>query len=216
MELDRELIDIAYKKLKGTIYFDKTQLPLVNKLVKFEGRNLNEKLDELVEYLNNNDEEEWNEYVDEVLNELDVLVYPKKILKQSNDDIIFNEDHIQIEMEKAQYFIDLPVEGHILGTLWVLTIGSFLDDREKNENLKMYEHLYGNRLRKNLFSKDGKITKSPYLFEPYFAQYESWRNKALEYAKENLEKKRDVLILSLDLKSFFYSVDFSEANLKKI
>lgn len=216
MELDRELIDIAYKKLKGTIYFDKTQLPLVNKLVKFEGRNLNEKLDELVEYLNNNDEEEWNEYVDEVLNELDVLVYPKKILKQSNDDIIFNEDHIQIEMEKAQYFIDLPVKGHILGTLWVLTIGSFLDDREKNENLKMYEHSYGNRLRKNLFSKDGKITKSPYLFEPYFAQYESWRNKALEYAKENLEKKRDVLILSLDLKSFFYSVDFSEAYLQKI
>lgn len=105
MELDRELIDIAYKKLKGTIYFDKTQLPLVNKLVKFEGRNLNEKLDELVEYLNNNDEEEWNEYVDEVLNELDVLVYPKKILKQSNDDIIFNEDHIQIEMEKAHILL---------------------------------------------------------------------------------------------------------------
>lgn len=215
MEFDRELIDIAYKKLKGTIYFDKTQLPLVNKLVKFEGRNVSDKLDELVKYLND-DDEKWDEYVDEVLNELDVLVYPKKILKQSNDNIIFNEDHMQIEMEKAQYFIDLPVAGHILGTLWVFTIGSFLDDRGKNEILKMYEHSYGNRLRKNLFSKDGKITKSPYLFEPYFSQYESWRNKALEYAKENLEKKRDILILSLDLKSFFYSVDFSEAYLQKI
>lgn len=215
MKFDREFIDIAYKKLKGTIYFDKTQLPLVNKLVKFEDENLDDSLDELVEYLNN-DDEKWDEYVDEVLNELDVLVYPKKIRKQSNDNIIFNEDHMQIEMEKAQYFIDLPVKGHILGTLWVLTLGCFLDDREKNENLKMYEHSYGNRLRKNLFSKDGKITKSPYLFEPYFAQYESWRNKALEYAKENLDKKRDVLILSLDLKSFFYSVDFSEAYLQKI
>ena len=138
MEFDRELIDIAYKKLKGTIYFDKTQLPLVNKLVKFEGRNVSDKLDELVKYLND-DDEKWDEYVDEVLNELDVLVYPKKILKQSNDNIIFNEDHMQIEMEKAQYFIDLPVAGHILGTLWVFTIGSFLDDRGKNEILKMYK-----------------------------------------------------------------------------
>ena len=61
MKFDRELIDIAYKKLKGTIYFDKTQLPLVNKLVKFEDENLDDSLDELVEYLNN-DDEKWDEF----------------------------------------------------------------------------------------------------------------------------------------------------------
>ena len=43
------------------------------------------------------------------------------------------------------------------------------------------------------------------MFEPYFSQYESWRDQALVYAKERLDDKQDALILTLDLKSFFYS-----------
>lgn len=83
-------------------------------------------------------------------------------------------------MKRAQYYIDMPVEGHILGALWVLTVGTRLDDSDKQT---MYEHSYGNRLRKNLFNPDtGEISCSPYLFEPYFSQYESWRDKALSYA----------------------------------
>ncbi len=62
--------------------------------------------------------------------------------------MIFNVDDEPIEMKKAQYFINLPVEGHILGTLWVLTIGALWDTREEAATFSMYEHSYGNRLRK--------------------------------------------------------------------
>lgn len=125
-------------------------------------------------------------------------------------------DDEPIEMEKEQYFINLPVEGHILGTLWVLTVGVLLDCREDAATFSMYEHSYGNRLRKSLYNTDKEITYSPYLFEPYFSQYENWRDKALAYAKERLDDKQDALILTLDLRSFFYSVHIPKDNFDAI
>lgn len=120
-------------------------------------------------------------------------------------------------MEKAQYFIDLPVGGHLLGTLWVLTVGAQLDNRNDPDNLLMYEHSYGNRLRKSLYNADSEdITYSPYLFEPYFSQYESWRDTALSYAKDRLNNKQDALILTLDLRSFFYGVHIPKENFDDI
>ena len=50
-------------------------------------------------------------------------------------------------------------------------------------------------------------TFAPGLFEPYFSQYESWRDLALEKAKERLKDEQDALILTLDFKNFYYSVD---------
>ena len=120
-------------------------------------------------------------------------------------------------MESAKYFIDLPVAGHILGTLWVLIIGACLDGRDDPEHCLMYEHSYGNRLRKNLYHPDsGKVTYSPYLFEPYFSQYESWRDTALAHAKERLDSNQDALILTLDFRNFFYSVHISEEDFSEI
>ena len=81
----------------------------------------------------------------------------------------------------------------------------------------MYEHSYGNRLRKNLYHPDsGKVTYSPYLFEPYFSQYESWRDTALAHAKERLGSNQDALILTLDFRNFFYSVHISEEDFSEI
>ncbi|MGN0385169.1 MAG: hypothetical protein ACI4EX_04740 [Lachnospiraceae bacterium] len=109
-------------------------------------------------------------------------------------------------MKAPQYFIDLPVEGHILGTLWILSIGLVLDkNSDENNPNGMYEHSYGNRLRRTLINKvSNDVTYSPSLFEPYFAQYESWRDYGLECAKERLDDKQDAIILTLDFKSFYY------------
>lgn len=81
----------------------------------------------------------------------------------------------------------------------------------------MYEHSYGNRLRKNLTDKkNSSISHSPYLFEPYFSQYQSWRDKALSCAEKRLDAHQDALILMLDLRSFFYSVHISEKKFDSI
>jgi len=206
-----EKIKIAYKKLKSSVYFDKTLLPLRNDIVEHASSDIDEKLEYIAECLENPDDSKWIEYSNGILDEINVLVYPKLLDEISNEQIIFNSDNEAIRLKQAQYFIDLPVEGHILGILWILSIGLTIDDRNISENPRMYEHSYGNRLRKTLTNKDSKdITYSPYLFEPYFSQYEKWRDQALEYAKEKLENKQDTLVLSLDFKSFFYSVDISK------
>ena len=117
----------AYKKLKGSAYYDKTQLPLVNKLVSFEKDQIEGKFDILSALLDSDPAsiesvEAWEDYVKDVLSTIDVLVYPKTLETWPNSQIIFNTDDEPIRMEKAQYFIDIDVMGHILGVLWVLTM----------------------------------------------------------------------------------------------
>lgn len=207
-----ERIRIAYKKLKASVYFDKTQLPLRDRIVEFEASGVEEKLTELhTMFLREN--KAWEAFEADILNNIGVLVFPKKLCNWKDEEapIIFNTDNEPVRLEKAQHFIDLPVVGHILGVLWVLSVGLMLDNRKDPDNMNMYEHSYGNRLRKTLINPEtGDITYSPNLFEPYFSQYESWRDRALEYAKKRLDDKQDALILTLDFKSFFYSVDIQE------
>lgn len=203
-------VKIAYKKFKANLYFDKTQLPLRDRVVLFEQENIEEKLGELCRALMSG--ADWELYEETVLSQVGVLLYPKKLKSQPDDTVIFNADNIPIELEQPQYFIDLPIEGHILGTLWILFIGAALDkNRGEDGPNGMYEHSYGNRLRKTLFNRDsGDITGSPALFKPYFTQYESWRDYGLEKAKERLDDLQDAMILMLDFKSFYYSVHLEE------
>lgn len=207
---DLERVKIAYKKFKANLYFDKSQLPLRDRVVLFEQDGIEEKLNELCNALMYGSD--WSSYEQSILDQIGVLVYPKTLKSILDDAVIFNSDNVHIELETPQFFIDLPVEGHILATLWVLSVGAALDTNQNEDDPNgMYEHSYGNRLRKTLINKDsGDITYSPGLFEPYFAQYESWRDYGLEKAKERLDDKQDAIILTLDFKSFYYSVHLDE------
>jgi len=200
---DLDLIKIAYKKLKANIYFDKTQLPLRDRLVLFEQEDIDNKLEELRQALING--QGWEQYEQQILEQIDVLLYPKKLKPVPEDTAIFNADNIAIEMSEPQFFIDLPVEGHILGVLWILSIGKKLDKNSTDKNPDgMYEHSYGNRLSERPINDEiDDATYSPSLFEPYFTQFESWRDHALDKAKERLDDKQDAIILTLDFKSFF-------------
>lgn len=212
MSLD-ELIKIAYKKFKANLYFDKTQLPLRDRIVSYEQEGIQVHLDEIRDMLL--DEKAWPGYKKKILDQIQVLVYPKKLKSISNEITIFNASNAPLEMENPQYFIDLPVEGHILSVLWILSIGIKLD-RNNDGQGGMYGHSYGNRLKKNLIPEEhGEVTYSPHLFEPYFTQYESWRDHGLEKAREDLQDKRDAIILTMDFKSFYYSVHLEKQNFKE-
>ena len=209
-QIDR--IHIAFKKLKAAVFFDKTQLPLRDRLVRFEDAQIESKLKHLAAALF--DGSEWDQWESEILDAIGALVFPKSLKSINDNTAIFNSDSIPITMEKPQYFIDLPVEGHILGTLWVLEFGAKLDNNaaeELNGYEGMYEHSYGNRLKKNLINpQTGNYTFAPGLFQPYFSQYQVWRDTALKYAEERLDHKQDAMILTLDFKSFYYSVDINQ------
>ena len=220
MELSIDFVRKAYKKLKCNVYFDKTQLLLRQQIVEFEDKDIDEKLVSIYKALNGSDKT-WKETQDRIVKSISCKAFPKSLVlpgtkKDNQDDsgewrkgvaLVTNRVPEEIKIEKLQYFIGMDVEGHILGVLWLLTIGWKLDKLS-------YDKSYGNRLRKLVvqeLEKGDTVSYSPYLFEPYFQQYESWRDSALELAQNSINKNQDVIVFTMDFERFFYNVHFSEA-----
>lgn len=200
MKIDEELFKKAYKKLKSSVYYDKTQLILRNKIVEYESSgDIDEKISQLFENIKTDDSPE----IEEILESISVSYFPKK-LSDDKKDIIMNLPSKEIKVEEFQHFINMDVEGHILGVVWLLLIGYRID-------AQVYDHSYGNRIRKNLHNEISEDpTYSPYLFEPYFQQYESWRDIAMDEASKHLDLKQDVVIMTMDFRRYYYSIDVNE------
>jgi hypothetical protein len=205
-------IKIAYKKLKASVYYDKTQLVLRNAIVDYEEKYkydndiIEKRFNEIIDILNCSDNTKWEEYISNILDSIRVLYFPKE-LHSVEDNVIINDSPKSVSVIQAKHFIDIDVEGQVLGILWVMTIGRILDK-------KMYLHSYGNRLRERIPKENNQATNresySPYLFEPYFAQYESWRDRALDIAIETLDNKQDTIILTMDFSRFYYDIHISK------
>lgn len=208
MMQENQIIKKAYKKLKSSVYYDKTLLTLRDKIVEFESNDIesvDRLLDEIYLSLSNPNENDWIELSEGILQNISISAFPKKIAN-SESNMISNINSKNVSVNEIQYFIDMNVEGHIISTIWLMIIGYKLDDL-------IYEHSYGNRIRKRMreeFSKESSFT--PYLFEPYFEQYESWRDLALKKAMDCLQNAQDTLIITMDIKRYFYSVDFNQKN----
>ena len=194
----------AYRKLKSSIYFDKTQLPLRDKIVLYEygSERLEEKLDEIWECLETG--LGWDAFEESILSSISVLSFPKSMADKKSEfeeNPLISNSNADPKIDQVQHFIDMDVAGHILGALWVAHVGCHLDKG-------MYKHSYGNRLRDTLMDKrTGKMSSSPYLFQPYFFQYESWRDNGMSIAKQHMTTKSDVVLICLDIRNFYGSVD---------
>ena len=202
--LDRDIVWKAYKKLKANVYHDKTMPLLRHAIVKFEskyGEKIDEYLDDIYSWFEN--AKKFRTREQRILSEIDIVPLPKTLKKDVKDNtVISNHETADCEVEQIQYFIDMPVEGHILGVLWVMLIGRHLDNR-------LNKHVYGNRISKYLVNDYEKYSNSTYLFEPYFVQYESWRDKGLQCAENIAADKNNVIIITMDLERYYYSVDIN-------
>lgn len=204
MKIDETTVEKAYKKLKSSVYFDKTQLILRNDIVNFEKKhgNLDVYLCSIFDALN--DENKFDNLQNEILDSISVSSFPKKLDKNDRS-IIYNSSLKKNKIVDLQHFINMRVEGHILGVLWIMLIGYQMDK-------EVYEHSYGNRIRKNLINEfSDNPTYSPYLFEPYFVQYESWRDKAMSEAQKHMALNQDVVIITMDFERYYYSIDADES-----
>ena len=111
-----ELLSQAYKKLKAYVFFDKTQLPLRDKIVEFEQGEINfeEQLDKLAKELEGG---LIGELPQGILGKIDCYIYPKKIAKATDSKCIKNYFD-EVTVTEAQYFIEMDVLGHVLGIAW--------------------------------------------------------------------------------------------------
>ena len=215
----------AYRKYKTNVYYNTYDAIQRTKLSEFEyinfkdkntnettSQEFNKKFEEYFENFAHNLYENFDDIIDNIINKIDIISTPKKINDPKHDkQIISNISQTSTDVSKIHYFIDLPIEGQILGVLWILRCGYVLDDR-------LYEHCYANRLNsvllENLKNNDygEKCEFTPFLFQPYYQRYQSWRDNGLDSVKKLLNENQDVIMFSLDFQDYYYrsSIDFND------
>lgn len=210
----------AYKKLKASVYYEKASVVLCRKLAEYEASpSFIEQLGKLEDTLKNANDKSWKEYVGTLVGQIGFFAFPKKMKdvtdarwdqEEKTPKCIYNYSPSSSEIRECQFFIDMPVEAHLLGVLWVMRIGVYLDE-------KLSDDVYGNRVRRAKDSKSRVDDSTPYLFKPYFGQYRKWRDKAIEVAERAAnDDSQNVYMLSLDFKSFFYRVRFTKEEWNRV
>jgi len=213
----------AYRKCKTTIYYDSYSSIQRLELANFERSpqifddeyEIEAFFIELAKIIM--DEDNFNKLVDFICDKIDVIAFPKHMVEEEKAKEVIRNFHLNnFKMDRLHYFIDLPIIGHIIGVLWILRCGYLLDD-------KLYKNCYGNRLNQYLLDKlrnkksDYYIANdcmefSPFLFNPYYQNYQSWRDNGLESVNKLLDDKKNAIMISLDLKEYFHRslIDFKE------
>jgi hypothetical protein len=218
----KTLVEVAYKKYKQYVYYEQLNLFQRKRLAEFESsRDFDDKITQLISLINsikvgNPD----NTTIDNFIQQINYNLIPKSLItgeelkkktnekekektenKNRDDEKHFLTNYktsTEYCIEGTNYFIDAPVELHLLSVIWLMKAGAFLEGEIKNS-------CYGNRLNDKLKRPEDL---SSHLFKLYHSQYQDWRNNALKTAKRILDDERkDIAILSLDFKHCFYCID---------
>ncbi|MES2702576.1 MAG: RNA-directed DNA polymerase [Bacteroidota bacterium] len=210
--LEASDIHLAYKKLKSYVYHENFSLHLRVQISNYETIDIGEKLNKLCDLLNRYSTGKKKD-IQKFFLDIDVHLMPKAFHHQNvnqdpDDAFYFSNANKQNEylVDSCTPFINCPVELHIICVLWVMKIGHFLDS-ELNSNC------YSNRLVRN--TDNLYEEKSIKLFKKYYLNYNLWRNEAIQKAQELHNLNLDVVILNLDLKNYYNSVDFDFGELTK-
>ena len=213
----------AYRKCKTTLYYDSYGSIQRMDFANFEREPLifetEYKMEDFFKELARiiMHEDEFEKLVDFICDKIDVIAFPKHMAEEEKAKEVIRNFHLKnFKMDRLHYFIDLPIIGHILGVLWILRCGYLLDD-------KLYKNCYGNRLNKYLLERlrnkksdyyvaNDCMEFSPFLFNPYYQNYQSWRDNGLESVNKLLDDKKNAIMISLDLKEYFHRslIDFAE------
>ncbi|HRI04353.1 MAG TPA: RNA-directed DNA polymerase [Pyrinomonadaceae bacterium] len=232
----------AYFKYKKQIYYDLNEVIQRRQIAIFEtglsdfstpsfpeiyglGNDSDEELDflkkfDVIEKALESGEDGRN-FFEYFLDQISATAYPKKVIAPngSNEELgnfVTNQRiSSKYQVKRSTIFAELPVELHIIATLWIMKYGYKLDR-------VLSPHCLGNRLilttsedAEGLATVDNETAKlvgGTALFKPYFRQYQKWRDEGILEARERLSKGENIAIISLDVKNYFYSIsiDFSE------
>jgi len=213
MRVTEAQVDLAYRKLKSLVYYDKTDLRLRARLAAFECAETFDAKLASVHKVVNAERPSADRQFRRWLREINFRLVPKKLKAGPQDR---SDDHpdqgrfitnvttaSSIAIEKVNYFFDGPIELHVVAVLWIMLEGRVLD-------AALGDVCCGSRLSANLRDDDDE---SIALFAKYHEQYARWRDTGIRKAKQLLvDEQRNVAILGLDVQEYFYriSIDFDE------
>ncbi|HFA47707.1 MAG TPA: hypothetical protein ENJ95_01670 [Bacteroidetes bacterium] len=208
----------SYRKLKHYNYYDNSNLLLRRKIALFESSgDFEDKLQYLCDSLNSFVKtKKADKFLSKCLSSIDYKVLPKSYKPQTNGindsngttfftNITFEE---KITVEKVVFFIDAPIEIHLISVLWIMREGYKLED-----DLNKISPPFGYKLERK-GNKRG-IVDGLKLFKPYFREYQSWRDGAIKKAKDLASGGTDVAIIGLDVKEYFESIQLDFGKLEK-
>ena len=211
MRINRKHIDAAYRKLKSYLYYDNFSLLIRQQLAHFEAAtesketlSFDQRLDLLTDFLKKPDVE--SKYFKDLLSKINCWTAPKSFEQLSNfhDEglvISNNFSDSKYHLKKVNYFINCPIEIHIISILWIINEGYALQNLYNKNN-------YAYQLELN--EESGEVVDGLRLFKPYFMQYPKWRDNGIETAKNVTDKNTDVVIISLDIKEYYYNIKIDD------
>lgn len=207
------MLEGSYRKLKSYYYYNKNFILMREKISDFEidENKMNKTFEKLSYCLCHSSSKKSKKYLDELIQNIDFYILPKKFESNNNSVIISNTIPKNKKIKAVNFFIDAPIEIYILDTLWTV----FLAKMDHQENILSYD-VYGNTINtSSLFLNNKTNYESRILFNRYFEKYTSWRNNAFASLERNYNLKEDSVLISLDIKSYFYSVVFKFDQLNK-
>lgn len=211
-------IEEAYRKLKTHFYYDNTNYHMRRKIADFEtDPNFLNKLSTLTEDLNNYDK--FKNFDINKYGEIAFYTQPKSFennIVEDKDSLIVTNRYVseQYDMKNFNFFIDIPIELHIINVLWIIKLGYLLDTQYCHYSNKEKSYCYANRLQIN--EETGKVINGNKLFKTYAFQYQQWRDNCIAVAEDLLQNhKKDVIIVSLDIKRYYPSAELDYSLLNK-
>lgn len=217
-------IYVAYRKFKTYVYYDTSNLLLRQQLADFELQNFSQckneqefkeafkkKFEPLLIIVNQN---EKRCVLINYLKKISCWLVPKKIRASASwkQEAHFITNSIPMGEFKIMDFnilVDMPIEIHILSVIWVMFVGKKLNRFISKDNyayrLSVFRHDSGKTIDGDVCANED-LDKSLRLFEPYYTGYQRWRDNALDKAVSSLNENKDVVILSMDISRYYYSV----------
>lgn len=202
---------VAYRKAKADCFVE-DGFPSAIDFAEFE-ENLLTNLDRLLEEWKGHDgPKSINSYLGHF------RVVPKKLSSKPKENSNNGHTHFSNKKRAFKHFChsntiipefrivgNFPVKTHILSALWINMVGHKFDSCLNDDDV------YGARLKR--LKSNGATNEKPFhltsigSFKPYYQPYQQWRNNGLSAIRSELENKRAVVAVSLDLKSYYHTID---------
>lgn len=205
------MLEGAYKKIKSYYHYNKNFVFMKQKVAQFEYDEgcMRETINMLAELLANPNKSANRKKISDWINDIDVYIMPKSFVNKEEKSDMFVTSSLPDNkpINKVNFFIDMNMQLHLLETLWTILIGKIIMEKGAITN-----DCYGNCLDNQvLYNKQEDYLHSinfskNKMFSIYFNKYCEWKNGAIKAAKTASGKKKDSLLFSLDIKSYFYSV----------